>query len=288
MTHFLNDILRQPAELQRTIHFLRGTGKQALTGAKRGAEQFTCGARLYAASGGGAAIAGIAVAAGVAIGVDAIEKATEYGKALAEVAKQAGLSAEELQVYQHAAAEGGVSQDQFNTALRELSENLGRARTGSQEQAKVFAALGIDIKNAATAGDLLPTLINRISSIPDQAKRARVELALFGESGAKLDGMLSGGNARIDELANGLQKTGAILSTADIQKLDQLANKLGEVKAELMADISSIVANNAASIMKLVTNLISACTVQALAESLATATRHGISPEALAVPTPFL
>ncbi len=36
-----------------------------------------------------------------------------------------------------------------------------------------------------------------------------------------------------------------------------------------------------ATIVKLVTNLISACTVQALAEALATATRHGIAPEAL-------
>jgi len=36
-----------------------------------------------------------------------------------------------------------------------------------------------------------------------------------------------------------------------------------------------------ATIMKLVTNLISACTVQALAEALATATSHGISPAAL-------
>lgn len=36
-----------------------------------------------------------------------------------------------------------------------------------------------------------------------------------------------------------------------------------------------------ATIMKLVTNLISAVSVQALAEALATATRHGIAPEAL-------
>lgn len=36
-----------------------------------------------------------------------------------------------------------------------------------------------------------------------------------------------------------------------------------------------------ATVMKLVTNLISACTVQALAESLATATHHGIAPEQL-------
>ena len=37
----------------------------------------------------------------------------------------------------------------------------------------------------------------------------------------------------------------------------------------------------AATVLKLATNLISACTVQALAESLAIATRHGISPECL-------
>jgi 3-hydroxyisobutyrate dehydrogenase-like beta-hydroxyacid dehydrogenase len=36
-----------------------------------------------------------------------------------------------------------------------------------------------------------------------------------------------------------------------------------------------------ATVLKLVTNLVSACTVQALAESLATATRHGIHPDQL-------
>jgi 3-hydroxyisobutyrate dehydrogenase-like beta-hydroxyacid dehydrogenase len=36
-----------------------------------------------------------------------------------------------------------------------------------------------------------------------------------------------------------------------------------------------------ATILKLVTNLISACSVQAMAEALATATKHGIAPEAL-------
>lgn len=36
-----------------------------------------------------------------------------------------------------------------------------------------------------------------------------------------------------------------------------------------------------ATVLKLVTNLISACTIQALAESLATATRHGIDPNQL-------
>lgn len=38
--------------------------------------------------------------------------------------------------------------------------------------------------------------------------------------------------------------------------------------------------NGAATVVKLATNLISACTVQALAEALAVATRHGIDPQA--------
>jgi len=226
--------------------------KQAAKGTTRGVEQFARGAGAYAALGGGPAIAGLALTAGVALGAEAISKATEYARALQDVAKEAGLTTTALQVYQHAAAQDGVTQEQLSAGLRLFSENLGKARTGSEEQIKVFRALGINIHTAATAGELLPTLVNRISSIPDQAKRARVELALFGESGAKLDGMLSGGNERLDKLSDALQKNNAILSATDIAKLDEISKKLAEAKAVLMTDISSVVAHNASAILTLV------------------------------------
>jgi hypothetical protein len=230
--------------------------KQALasngsTGAGKDIARFAEGAGLGRSFGSGATVAGIAVAAGVGVAAAAIKDATDYARALTDLAHDAGLSTSALQVYQAAATQAGVSQTQFTSALDQLSTNLGRARTGSQEQAKVFAALGIDIKNASTAGDLLPTLIERISSIQDQAKRARVETALFGEAGAKLDSVLSGGNQKISDLAKALEDTGAILSQSDIQDLNKTADKLAQVKAQLQVDIARVVAGNADAINSL-------------------------------------
>ena len=59
---------------------------------------------------------------------------------------------------------------------------------------------------------------------------------------------------------------------------------IGEIEPLLLLTAKSVLRcgpAGSATVLKLVTNLISACTVQALAESLATATRHGIRPEQL-------
>ncbi|MCW1926054.1 NAD(P)-dependent oxidoreductase [Luteolibacter arcticus] len=62
---------------------------------------------------------------------------------------------------------------------------------------------------------------------------------------------------------------------------DELIDRVEPVLLHTAKSVLRCGAAGTATVMKLVTNLISACTVQALAESLATATRHGISPEAL-------
>ena len=62
---------------------------------------------------------------------------------------------------------------------------------------------------------------------------------------------------------------------------DELIDRVEPVLLHSGKSVLRCGATGTATIMKLVTNLISACTVQALAESLATATNHGISPEAL-------
>jgi 3-hydroxyisobutyrate dehydrogenase-like beta-hydroxyacid dehydrogenase len=62
------------------------------------------------------------------------------------------------------------------------------------------------------------------------------------------------------------------------------AELIDEVEPILLLTAKSVLRSGpagSATVLKLVTNLISACTVQALAESLATATRHGIRPEQL-------
>ena len=63
--------------------------------------------------------------------------------------------------------------------------------------------------------------------------------------------------------------------------LEELIDRVEPVLLRSSKSVLRCGAAGTATIMKLVTNLISACTVQALAESLATATHHGITPEAL-------
>lgn len=215
------------------------------------ASKFAEGAGLRRTGGGGAAIAGIAAAVGIGIGVEVIQGAINYGKALSNLSDQLGITVEDLQAYQKIARDAGVTQEQLSSAFGQFASNLGRAQQGEREQQKIFKALGVDIRDFASAGDALPTIIDRISSIKDPAQRAAIETRLFGESGRKLDSLLSGGAERVSELARALQETGRALSAKEIQELDNTARKLAEVKSQLQVDFARVVAGNADAIMSL-------------------------------------
>jgi hypothetical protein len=199
----------------------------------------------------GAAFAGVAVAGVAAAGAAAVAGGLDYAKQIKDTADAVGLTTKQVQVYGAAAREAGVSTDQFRSGIGQLNSYLGKAKEGDEQAAKTFAALGISIKDAGSAGDILPTLIDRLSSIKDPAQRAAVETRLFGEEGRRLDSVLSGGNDKINELAAALEATGAVLSSDDIAKLDDTSKKLAEVKAELSVDIAKVVADNADAIRDL-------------------------------------
>ncbi|WP_267394988.1 MULTISPECIES: hypothetical protein [unclassified Sphingomonas] len=221
--------------------------KQTTAGLKRFAE----GAGIGRSFGSGATVTGVATAVGVGVGVEVIQSAVDYGKALDNLSKQLGITVEDLQAYERIARDTGVSTEQMTSAFGQFASNLGRAQEGGQEQAKVFKALGVDIKDFASAGDALPTVIDRISSIREPASRAAIETRLFGEEGRRLDALLSGGAARVSDLAASLQATGQALSQKEIQELDDTARKLADVKNQLQVDLSKVVAGNAASIIGL-------------------------------------
>lgn len=212
---------------------------------------FASGAGIGRGAGNVAAVAGIATAVGVGVGIEVIQSAIDYGKALDDLSKQLGITVEDLQAYQKLARDSGVETTTLSSAFGQFASNLGRAQQGSVEQSKVFKALGIDIKDFSSAGDALPTVIDRISQLKDPLQRAAIETRLFGEEGRKLDPLLSGGAAQVSALARSLQETGKALSQKEIQELDQTAQKLGEVKNQLQVDFARIVSGNADAIIGL-------------------------------------
>lgn len=212
---------------------------------------FASGAGIGRGTGNAAAVAGIATAVGVGVGIEVIQSAIDYGKALDDLSKQLGITVEDLQAYQKLARDSGVETTTLSSAFGQFASNLGRAQQGQEEFSKVFKALGVDIKSFSSAGDALPTVIDRISQLEDPLQRAAIETRLFGEEGRKLDPLLSGGAARVSQLARSLQETGKALSQKEIQELDQTAQKLGEVKNQLQVDFARIVSGNADAIIGL-------------------------------------
>jgi hypothetical protein len=223
----------------------------------KGLKQFAEGATLgYAPA--LATAAGIAAAGAVFEGASLISSSVEYGRQLQETAKQIGLTTEELQVYQIAAKQAGVSNSQLATSFGQFQDGLGKAKTGSKDFIKDFAALGIntkDLKTFTDAGSALPTIIDRLSAIQDPAKRAAVGYKLFGDAYRQLDPILSGGNQKIADLTKQLQAAGAILSDGQIDKLADASKILGDLSDKLKVDVAGVVADNAKSIEDLATSL---------------------------------
>lgn len=247
---------REIALLQATRAEAQATRARAgaVTGSRRGgfgpANEFALNASggRFGYSLGAPALAGTAVFAGAAIATEAIESSTKLAEGLKKVSDQTGLSVEGLQVYQRAVEQTGGKAEQFDQALITLTENLGKAKTGSKEEAKVFDALGISIKGSVTAADILPTLIERLSSMKDPTEQAELAAKTFGGAWKDIAPALSHGMGQINDLAASLEATGQILSSSEVQKLDEVAKKVDALKASLAVDQSKIIANNADAI----------------------------------------
>lgn len=187
--------------------------------------------------------------------VAAGKRALDYASSLGEVAQQLGVTTKDLQTYRYAATQVGVEQDEMDKSLAKLTRTIGEAKAGSKAQATTFRELGVAVQDANgrvyTAGELMPKLADAIGKIKDPATRARVEVELFGKAGQKLDTLLAGGSAGVNELRDAAASLGIVLSDDQIAKADETADKLAEVKMVLEARIAGIVADNAQAIVKI-------------------------------------
>ncbi len=199
------------------------------------------------------AAAGLAGALGGAGLIALAKNGLAYASSLAEVAQQLGVTTDDLQRFRYAASQVGIEQETLDKGLGKLTQTMGKAQLGAKEPAKAFEALGISVASLSgkTAGDVIPRIADALGLIPDPAKRAAIEVALFGKAGQQLDTLLGSGRGQIDELTQAAQRLGLVLSADQIAHADDAADKLAAVKQVLEAKISGAVADNATSILQL-------------------------------------
>jgi len=209
-----------------------------------------------------------AEAEGLALGV-AIKGAAEFVKkqldmvgGLGEVSQQLGVTTNDLQTYRYIGSQVGIAQEDMDKGLSKLSVSLGQAALGADKQAKVFAALGVSVRDAnghvKTAGQVLPEIADKLAGVTDPAQRAAVEVALFGKAGQKLDTVLTEGGKGIEEYYKRAQELGLVLRDDVIQQADAASDKISELNQVLSVNIAGSIAQNAQAIYGLANALVKA------------------------------
>ncbi|GEM_PF-2335911 len=201
------------------------------------------------------ALVGFAAAVGVDAITGAIGRALDYASSLGEVAQQLGVTTDALQEYRFAATQAGLSQEDMDQSLSQLTRRIGEAASGTKAQAQAFETLGINVRDARgniiQAGDAIPLIADALKRVESPAARAALLMDLFGRSGQKLEPLLAGGAAGVNNLRDAARELGLVLSSEQIQSADDAADKLAAVKQVLEARIAGVVADNADEIVAL-------------------------------------
>lgn len=174
---------------------------------------------------------------------------------LGELAQQAGITTNTLQELNFMSTQLGITTEQVQSGMARLTRSIGEAAGGNKETVAAFQALDVSIRNTDGAtratDDVLRDLIKSFSAIPDPARRAALQMDIFGKSGQQLDPLLAGGVQQIDNLRDAAHRLGAVISPDLIARADEAADKLAAVQQVLSAQIAGIVAQNANAILKL-------------------------------------
>lgn len=197
-------------------------------------------------------------ALGAAIGT-AISSSADLGAEIASTSRQFNIGAEQLQVWRQAAQTAGISTDNFNDQLANLTQKIGEANAGNRQAQQGFVDLGVSfqtVSGQARATDaVMLDLAKRIAAIEDPADRMRLGAQLLGDEFQILYPLLLKGADGFNVAAAEVDRFGGALSAKEIQDLQATNAKIEELKNQLSRNVAKVVADNAESINALADSL---------------------------------
>jgi hypothetical protein len=155
----------------------------------------------------GAIVGGLTLAARSAFSfADAFSQNSE---ALRETAREARVTSSEMQELTHAGVAGGVGAERMASGVNTLAQSLRLAETHQSGVGWTLRRLGVQMRDSAghvrSTADVMDDLAVGLERVQSPARRTRIAVQLFGESGRRmLDVMHSGAGgirALRDEMA---------------------------------------------------------------------------------------
>lgn len=170
-----------------------------------------------------------------------IVDAAKAGAAIGDLSEQIGMSAEKIQILQHAANQTGSSADQMSEALKKFALETAKAATTGGDLKDVLDANGVAIEGNA---NLFEDYLRLIRDAPSDIERVRLIQLGFGRGADELLNTLRQGPSVIQEYGDSLERLGGPASQKTIDALGRLDDKF----AATMTGIKTATLNMAANV----------------------------------------
>ena len=172
-----------------------------------------------------------------------------------KLAQSAGSTTEAFSRLQYAARLSGISGQDLAGAMGKLNKNLAEAGAGAHQQAALFQALGIKVKDSAGnvrgADTVLGDLAERFAGMKDGASKSALAMEVFGKSGAQLIPFLNSGRAGLSELAAECDRLGITITEGAAKGAERFNDNLEKLHMAVEGVAGQVAANLAPSLANL-------------------------------------
>lgn len=167
------------------------------------------------------------------LGYDAVTSADDINT----LAKQTGISTDEIQKMQYAA-------DLVDVSLEDITGALRKMKTHMDPTNETFQKLGVSVTNAdgslRSATDVFYDSIDALSKVQNETERDQLAMALFGKSADQLAGIIDDGGAALKQYGTEAENLGLIMSGETLDALNQTNDVIDQTKARLAGTMAQI------------------------------------------------
>lgn len=175
-------------------------------------------------------------AAAAATALAAITKqAIDYADHLNDLNQRLGISAEALSGWAYAAQQTGTDIDALGLGLKRLAKNMAEALDPKSQQASLFKALGVDVKDAQgnlrSLEEILPEIAGKFKELDNATTEAALAQELFGKSGTDLVEFLNQGEDGLEAMRQKARDLGVELGDSTLKAADEFNDRLSDLKS---------------------------------------------------------
>jgi hypothetical protein len=189
-------------------------------------------------------VAGVAIAAAGTAIAGMLKSSINNADELSKLSSKVGISTEALSALKHQAGLAGVELAGLQTGLVKFSRTAAEAAGGGKQQARVFEAMGISVRDLQgslkPADALLREVADKFQTYGDGAGKAALAVQLFGRAGADMIPMLNEGAEGFEAARKEAEEFGIIVDSKAAKAAEQFNDNLDRLKTAAMGAANQI------------------------------------------------